>query len=326
MGLRGAAVAAAAVWLVSCASPATEPTAAARIRLESYRGLPSPQQRATALPRRVDVLVDLTESMGRPCKEGGTRAFVAYSRASDLLLSLPQGTEITLRAQGHQVGEACALPERLAGPAVPTLRMAFVRQLEGLGPRSEGSLPAALERIRLDLERERALLRTRVVLLTDFDSQCGGDLCAEARALVEAGGALEVAALGGTPVPPCLSELLADRSGGGRQSPRFVPPPPRFVIYAVQARAKRPDPVPVAQGRAGEGAVEVPAGLIEMVVELDPPETVGPFRVEPGGSALVRLLDYPQTDPPARIWRVEREGEPVGRAFPPPEALSVIPE
>jgi len=69
----------------------------------------------------------------------------------------------------------------------------------------------------------------------------------------------------------------------------------------------------------------VPAGMIEIVVDLDPPETVGPFRVEPGGSALVRLLDYPQTDPPARIWRVEREGEPVGRAFPPPEALSVIP-
>ena len=70
----------------------------------------------------------------------------------------------------------------------------------------------------------------------------------------------------------------------------------------------------------------IPAGLIEMVVDLDPPETVGPFRVQPGRSALVRLLDYPHTDPPARIWRVEREGEPVGRAFPPPEALSVIPE
>jgi len=203
--------------------------------------------------------------------------------------------------------------------------MAFVRQLEGLGPRSEGSLPAALERIRLDLERERALGRTRVVLLTDLDSHCGGDLCAEARALVEAGGSLEIVALGEAPVPPCLVELQATRSDSGRQSPRFTPPPPRFVIHAIRTGAKRLDPAPVARGRAGEEAVEVPAGLIEMVVDLDPPETVGPFRVEPGKSARVRLLDYPQTHPPARIWRVEREGEAVGRAFPPPEALSVIP-
>ena len=325
MGLWGAMLAAAAAWLASCASPAAEPAVVAHISLESYRGLLSPEGRATAPPRRVDVLVDLTESMGRPGKVGGSQVSVAYSRASDLLLSLPQGTEITLRAQGHQAGTDCALPERLAGPAVPTLRMAFVRQLEGLGPRSEGSLPAALERIRLDLEREQALRRTRVVLFTDLDSQCGGDLCAEAQALVEAGGTLEVVALGEAPVPHCLAELQDTRSNSARESPRFAPPPPRFVIHAVQAGAKRRDPAPVARGRAGDGAVEVPAGLIEMVVDLDPPETVGPFRIEPGSSARVRLLDYPQTDPPARIWRVEREGEPVGRAFPPPEALSVIP-
>jgi hypothetical protein len=70
----------------------------------------------------------------------------------------------------------------------------------------------------------------------------------------------------------------------------------------------------------------VQAGLITMVVELDPPEMIGPFRVEPGKSARVRLLDYPQARPPARIWRVEREGEAVGRAFPPPETLSVTPK
>jgi len=222
MGLRGAAIAATAAWLASCAAPVAEMTAPARIRLESYRGLPSPEQRPTALPPRVDVLVDLTESMGRPGKGAGTRASAAYSRASDLLLSLPQGTEITLRAQGHQGEKACALPERLAGPAVPTLRMAFVRQLEGLGPRSEGSLPAALERIRLDLERERAVRRTRVVLLTDLDSQCGGDLCAEARALAEAGGALEVIALGETPVRPAWPSFgLAGRTGAGNRRASF---------------------------------------------------------------------------------------------------------
>ena len=60
--------------------------------------------------------------------------------------------------------------------------------------------------------------------------------------------------------------------------------------------------------------VETPLLSADTVIDrhLDPPETIGPFRVEPGGSAAVRLLDYPQSQPPARIWRVERAGEAVG--------------
>jgi hypothetical protein len=311
---------------MSCASPAAEPAAVARVSLESYRGLPATDEETTRLPRRVDVLVDLTPSMGRPGRAGRSRASEAYSRASNLLLSLPQGTEITLRAQGHRAGEGCALPERLAGPAIPSLRMAFVRQLEGLGPRSEGSLPAALARIRLDLERERAFQRTRLVVFTDLESQCGGELCAEARALAEAGVRLELVALGEAPIPSCVAALQARRADSRRPSPRNAPPPPRFVIHALRGEAGQPDPSPVARGRAGEEPVEVPAGMLTMVVGLDPPEIIGPFRVEPGSSARVRLLDYPRARPPARIWRVEREGEAVGRAFPPPEALPALPE
>jgi hypothetical protein len=264
--------------------------------------------------------------MGRPGGDGGSRASEAYSRASELLLSLPQGTEITLRAQGHRAEASCALPERLAGPAIPTLRRTLVRQLEGLGPGTEGSLPAALAGIRLELERDGALRRTSVVAFTDLDSHCGGDICEEARALVEAGARLVVVALGEAPLPACLGELQGSQPESHQQSPRFAPAPPRFLIHASESRAEGVEPAPLARGRAGEGPVEVPAGLITMVVELDPPETIGPFRVEPGRAAHVRLLDYPQARLPTRIWRVEREGEAVGRAFPPPDALSVKPE
>jgi hypothetical protein len=316
-----ATLAAAAAWLPCCAPAPAEPVGIALVSLESYQGQPAPEEPAAALPRRYDILVDLTESMALPGADGRPRASAAYARASDLLLSLPQGTEITLRAQGHQLATSCALPERLAGPAIPTLRMALVRQLEGLGPRAEGSLPAALERIRLDLEREEAIRRTRVVLFTDLDHHCGGDLCEEARALVEAGADLEVVALAEAPLPACVAELLAPREAKRPPSPRSLPAPPLFRIHATAAAEPGFDPTPMARGRAGGGPVEVPAGLVTMVVELDPPETIGPFRVEPGKSAQVRLLDYPQARPPTRIWRVEREGEAVGRAFPPPETL-----
>jgi hypothetical protein len=162
-----------------------------------------------------------------------------------------------------------------------------------------------------------------VVLFTDLDSHCGGDLCEEARVLIEAGARLRVVALGEAPLPACLGELQDSQTRSQQQAPRFAPPPPRFFIRASESRAAGLDPAPIARGRAGEGPVEVPAGLITMVVELDPPETIGPFRVEPGSAAHVRLLDYPGASLPTRIWRVEREGEAVSRAFPPPEAVSV---
>jgi hypothetical protein len=321
-GTPGAVFAVAAAWLVSCASPPAEPAAPAHVSLESYLGMPAPAARATGPPRRFDILVDLTESMGRAGADGISRASRASSQASDLLLSLPQGTEITLRAQGHRAEASCALPERLAGPAIPTLRMPLAQQLEGLKPRSEGSLAAALAQTRLELERDEAVQRTSVVLFSDLESRCGGDICAEAEALVEEGARLEIVALGEAPLPACLEEFQASRWNPRRQAPRSATAPPRFVIHANASRGEGLDPTPLARGRAGEGPVDVPAGLITMVVELDPPETIGPFRVEPGGTAHVRLLDYPQADPPTRIWRVEREGEPVGRAFPPPDALS----
>jgi hypothetical protein len=288
--------------------------------------MPVPRQPVTPLPRRTDILVDLTESTAQPGGDGRSRSSEAQARASKLLLSLPQGTEITLRAQGHQTDTSCALPERLAGPSIPTLRMGFVRQLEELEPHSEGSLAAALAQIRLELQREEALRRTRVVVFTDLESRCGGDVCEEARALVEAGARLKVVALGEAPLPPCVAELQASRAPSHPRSTRFVPPPPGFFIHATRAGAEEFEPAPVARGRSGEGPVEVPAGLLTMVVDLDPPETIGPFRVEPGSSARVRLLDYPQARPPTRIWRVEREGEAVSRAFPPPETLSAKPK
>jgi len=189
--------------------------------------MPTSAAHLTGAPRRFDILVDLTESMGRPDVDGISRASRASSRVSDLLLSLPQGTEITLRAQGHQAESSCAPPQRLAGPAIPTLRMAFVRQLEGLEPRSEGSLAAALARTRLELERDGALRRTSVVLFSDLESRCGGDLCAEAGALVEGGARLVVVALGDAPLPSCLEELQDPQQEPHRQSPRGAKAPPR---------------------------------------------------------------------------------------------------
>jgi hypothetical protein len=65
----------------------------------------------------------------------------------------------------------------------------------------------------------------------------------------------------------------------------------------------------------------VPAGLVTLLVHLDPPEQIGPFRLGPGQAARVRVVEGREAGRPARIWRIERGDEAVGRAFPPPETL-----
>lgn len=81
-----------------------------------------------------------------------------------------------------------------------------------------------------------------------------------------------------------------------------------------------PDRV-VAAGRTGEGAVAVPPGVVVLAVDLDPPERVGPFRLDAGAAAHVRILDTFDAALPSRIWRLERGDEVVGREFPPPDEL-----
>jgi hypothetical protein len=56
-------------------------------------------------------------------------------------------------------------------------------------------------------------------------------------------------------------------------------------------------------------------------LDLDPPEQIGPFRLGPGESARVSVLETNEGGSPSRIWRIERGDEAVGRAFPPPDEL-----
>jgi hypothetical protein len=114
--------------------------------------------------------------------------------------------------------------------------------------------------------------------------------------------------------------LAVDVYGGSVPAPGATAPPAvAFRVLAAEddAEAGRV----VATGRTGEGAVSVPAGVVTLAVDLDPPERVGPFRLEPGDAARVRILDTFDAALPSRIWRIERGDEVVGRAFPPPDEL-----
>ncbi|RIK89657.1 MAG: hypothetical protein DCC71_25880, partial [Proteobacteria bacterium] len=102
------------------------------------------------------------------------------------------------------------------------------------------------------------------------------------------------------------------------------PPPgasasPPWTASSAQAGG---EPALLAVGRAGGGFVPVPPGVVTLLVQLDPPERIGPFLLRAGDAARVRILEEATgAGAPVRTWRLERGDEAVGRAFPPPETL-----
>lgn len=308
----------ASVVLGGCALTPTAPEAPApaRVAIEVHSGF---AERLEDRAPRVEMLVDVTTSMQARSGSGPSHVESALDEAESLLQSLPEGSEITLRALGHR-SQQCDAGERLIGLAIPTDRGSFAHRLRGLEPRAEGSLAAALEDIGRDLEgRRRALRGTRVVVFTDLDDSCGGDLCEAARSVVGAGGWLEVMTVGEAALPTCLAELGPDSGGDGPVPDWLNPPAPAFVV-----ESRHDDALVTIAGRPGKKGVEVSPGLITVRIDLDPPEDVGPFRLGPGELALVRLLDFPGAVPPMRTWRVERGGEAVATAFPPPLELGPV--
>jgi hypothetical protein len=113
------------------------------------------------------------------------------------------------------------------------------------------------------------------------------------------------------------ARLAVDVYGSAATSASAVAP--TAVAFQVLSPGATPeDDRVLAEGRTGGDAVPVPAGVVMLAVALDPPERIGPFRLDPGESARVRILDTLDTAT-SRIWRIERGDEVVGRAFPPPD-------
>ena len=319
--LRALALAGASLGAAALPAGVARAAESASLTVEVYRGLEGPEAPAPAAAReRVELVVDLTRSMLRTAPDGRSLAELARSGAAALIGSLDERAELALTVFGHAAGERCTEAERILAAAPLALRRGSADRLRDLSPRSEASLAGALEEVRRELAREGGERRVRVVVVTDLEDAaangCGGDLCDAARRLVAAGAWLEVVPTRDVEPPACLAELLPSPARPGPASRGEADATPSFSV-ASSAGVDRV----VAEGRAGGGAVEVPPGLVTLTVHLDPPEQIGPFRLGPGESARVSVLESRESGVPTRIWRVERGGEAVGRAFPPPDQL-----
>jgi len=300
---------------MSCASwvPGREPAIErGEVELEVFSGFAAPQSATGVPPKRIVVLIDATSSMLRRTSRGETLFDAARSGAANLLNGLSDDDEIALYAVGQRRSGGCAVPERLAGPDRGAARAQTLAALGQVRPEAEGSLAASIHEIRTELDAEGATRRTRVVVFSALDAECGGDLCQEAEALVEAGGWIDLRVIGDAQPPACINGLRPSAATPGWTATYLSPPPPTFRVVEPEGDAH----FVLGSGQAGAGAVTVRAGLVTLEVDLSPTEQIGPFRLRPDEHVRVRLLDFPGAVPRDRAWQVERSGEDFERRAP----------
>jgi VWA domain-containing protein len=288
-------VACAAALALGCASDAEVPNESARVSVEVLRGF-SP---ADLAPREstapVVLLLDATRSMLSPTGQGASHFAAAQRAATRFANDLPSQRAMWLYALGSSDSPDCQPVFRGSRASTAAARGPLVEEILAVQPQGEGGLAAALESVRDELWRADALMGSRVVVFSDMQPSCGGDVCAAAAKLLGGGARLDVVVIGGAQAPACLRE-----STGLAET---LPPPAtsdKPVHYRLEVA--KPEPMVVGCSEVGGLPIAAPAGRGTVVVELDPP-----LRVEatfaPGRRHVLQVIDFPALDPATRHWR-----------------------
>lgn len=281
----------------------------ARLAVELNQGFRSRPVAAPAGPERVEVLVDVTSSMKAPTEPGPPRYLAARRAAVRLVTVLPRDSFIGLHALGVARGDECNPAFRTGHSEAGESREDLLGRIEELRPAGEASLAQAVEGLRVYLAARGTLARSRVIILSDFGGECGGDLCEELGRMVAGGARVELVVFGEARLPSCAED--SDISGAWR-----VDAEAPVTHFRVESVATSADGVPSAGavGLAGGEPVAIAAGPVRVFVGLDPPAEFGPVDLAPGTTTRLRILDFPALDPPVREWLWETGGGDATRA------------
>jgi len=278
-----------------------------QVSVEVWSGLSQRPAVSAGEPERVEILLDLTTSMRAAAPGGPPRHAAARSAALRLAKALDPQTPLGVRALGITKGEdGCtdALTLEPGSRAVDSSSLGPL--LASLRSTSESSLAGALQQLAEELGDARQ--GARVVVFSDLGSECGGDLCAAADALVAGGARLDLVLLADVSVPQCIAGLSP--SGAPRAAeldrPALAVP---FRIHAHEVGSAAGGEL-IARGSSDGPPTTVPPGPATLVLEMSPPAVIGPLVLEPGTHTRVRVLDFPALDPPTREWSWDTEPEP----------------
>ena len=277
------------------------PRGPVRIRVEMFGGFPAPP--AETGSDRVALLVDATDSMGRPTETGTPRVRAARAAAQRFAAELSEESELTLYTLGNEYDARCDTP----AVAHTGTRADLSERIASLRDGGHGSLAAALDAFPAPADGGFE----RVVAITGLGDGCDGDVCAAVEGLAARGVRLDLVVVGGVAVPACVSGL-ARRESLHAANDWPVRAPVDFHVESTGA-----DAAVLVCGESGGLPVEMLSGPSAVVVKLDPP-----LRLErsfpPGTRWLLQVLDFPALDPPERQWRWLDDGPPPVAAEPEP--------
>lgn len=306
------------IWMLSvafglalgCAVPPTPP-AYLRVEVDRGRDLSAP------LPGegQLHVVLDLSTSVRemKPVENEPTWQAAARNAARAVLGNAPAGTQASLRVLGLASASptSCTTPIPVGGSDGRAEDLD--RLIPELGGASESSLAAALLQLYPEVPRPEPV--GRVVIVSDFANDCESRTaaCESAAQLIDAGAEIDLVAVGGDPIPACWAQLAPrtgaiDVAAGPAPRVRVEWREQRVRSSGLASASKASDRSAVVPPR---GRVQVPAGAVRVIVDLDPPEIVGPLMLPAGVETRVRVLDFPSLSPPVREVFVDTVGSVV---------------
>ena len=295
MRVRVIALALTVAGALSCANEPVAPREFARVKVEVLRGFAPEDVAPRESTAPVVLLLDATRSMLERTSPGASHFAAAQHAAARFANDLPSQNAMWLYALGSIDAHECQPVARGARAVTAAARGPLVEEILAVKPQGEGALAAALESVREELWRADSLMGARVVVFSDLQPACGGDVCAAAAKLLAGGARLDVVAIGDTQAPACLREPtgLADSL-----------PPPATVDRAVHYRleVEKPEPMVVGCSEVGGLPIAAPPGRGTIVIDLDPPLRVD-ATFAPGHHQILQVLDFPTLDPQTRHWR-----------------------
>jgi hypothetical protein len=322
-------------------------TAILALLLALVGGLAAAQTQPSPLATPLLLIFDDSGSMNRPAG-AETRIVAARRVVTEFLAQVPEGTPIGLTAFGHRRARDCRDIENIRppSPADRAALSAMSRAVGGFQPRGETPIAQTL----LDSIAVFGGRPGRILLVTDGREECGGDVCAAARRLAEAGVDLSVDIVGfGTGAAErraleCVTTLTGGRYLEARdartlaEALRAATTPRTGLRVTVTDNGRRPDSAPIVRvvadggaecSQAGEDTVfDVPAGRYQVSARIGSGAETQPVAAEVregrltavaigGGTGrfIVRVIAAGQTGTIATAVELVRGTEVVAAAF-----------
>ncbi|MCA8934292.1 MAG: pre-peptidase C-terminal domain-containing protein [Rhodospirillaceae bacterium] len=246
---------------------------------------------AAGVTGAVEIILDASGSMLQPMG-GGTRFNVAVEALRQIVNGvLPAGTPFAVRVFGQGAPGSCDTDLEVAlAPLEPQQVEAAIAPLV---PVNLARTPIGASLAQVPADMAAAAGPHLVVLLTDGEETCGGDPQAEIERLRAAGTSLRINIVGFAINDAALAATFRDwaQLGGGAYFDAGDP----ATLLAALSDAVSPTVtvlaggVEVARGTVGGDAIALPAGRYDLRLDTEPPRSLDPVTIQPGGETIVTI-------------------------------------